>query len=464
MRAILVVTASWLMTLAATSLADEANHDILIQNVTTIDAISRKQANQSVLIRDGQISMVDNAGKISATASIIIEGTDKFLIPGLWDMHVHIIYEPRLTELMPRLFLDYGVTSVRDTGALLHEIQPEILRWRSMGALAPDIFFSGPLLDGSLVVYDGNGRTEIGTPNATVASADEQIAQLHHAGIDFIKIYELVSPEVFNSMIQTAHRLGLPIAAHVPLSMKADEAGPQVNSMEHLRNIEIACADNANQLHKDRKRALEFPGNSSGYELRSHLHNTQRTVALKTATTGSKHCQQVIRSLRDTIQVPTLRLNTISRFSPELRPDWNDQLKSLPKDVAAEWMEIARYFAAHPSELGNQMSDWSLALVEAMHRAGVPIGAGTDTPIGQAIPGYSLHTELERLVAAGLNPLEAMASATIAPASFFKLTDTIGQIQPGMEADLVLLHADPLVDIRNTRAIVTVISDGQIVR
>ena len=127
-------------------------------------------------------------------------------------------------------------------------------------------------------------------------------------------------------------------------------------------------------------------------------------------------------------------------------------------------MEIARYFAAHPSELGNQMSDWSLALVEAMHRAGVPIGAGTDTPIGQAIPGYSLHTELERLVAAGLNPLEAIASATIAPASFFKLTDTIGQIQPGMEADLVLLHADPLVDIRNTRAIVTVISDGQIVR
>ena len=166
--------------------------------------------------------MIDKAGKISAAASIIIEGTDKFLIPGLWDMHVHIIYEPRLTKLMPRLFLDYGVTSVRDTGALLHEIQPEILHWRSMGALAPDIFFSGPLLDGSLVVYDGNGRTEIGTPNATAASADEQITQLHHAGIDFIKIYELVSPEVFNSMIQTAHRLGLPIAAHVPLSMKAD--------------------------------------------------------------------------------------------------------------------------------------------------------------------------------------------------------------------------------------------------
>ena len=110
------------------------------------------------------------------------------------------------------------------------------------------------------------------------------------------------------------------------------------------------------------------------------------------------------------------------------------------------------------------MSDWSLALVREMQRRGVPIGAGTDTPIGQAIPGYSLHTELERLVDAGLTPQEALESATIQPAIFFREQGRRGEIQAGMEADLVLLRKNPLEDIRNTRSIAAVISNGQRVR
>ena len=465
MRTILLAAACWLLILYPDqALADSPLNDILIHNVTTIDGVAGRKSGQSVLVRDGQIHAVKNTEKDVEAAAVVIDGTGQYLIPGLWDMHVHIVYEPRLTDLMPELFLDYGVTSVRDTGALLHEIKPEISRWRSQGPLAPDIYFSGPLLDGRLVVYDGNGRTEIGTANASASIAKDQINQLYEAGIDFIKIYELVSPDVFNAMVATARQLDLPIAAHVPLSMKAGDAGPQVNSMEHLRNIEIACADNADQLHLERTSVLTEPGNRSGYELRSHLHSTQRPIALASAALESEQCQQVIRSLQDTIQVPTLRLNTISRFPPDQRPDWTDKLKTLPDAVVAEWLETARFFAARPSELSNRMSDWSLALVKAMQQADVPIGAGTDTPIGQAIPGYSLHTELERLVDAGLSPLQAITAATIKPAAFFKLERSLGQIQPGMEADLVLLDADPLLDIRNTRTIVAVISDGQRVR
>jgi len=110
------------------------------------------------------------------------------------------------------------------------------------------------------------------------------------------------------------------------------------------------------------------------------------------------------------------------------------------------------------------MSAWSLALVAAMQREGVPIGAGTDTPIGQAIPGYSLHTELERMVDAGLTPLQALHAATVTPAKFFNKDGEMGQIKRGMEADLVLLEKNPLQDIRHTRAITAVISDGLRVR
>ena len=469
--ALLVIAAS----MAGNSFAGPARYDLMIHNVTTIDPIAGQHDNQSVFIENNKIvDVIDSAEVLPSSvsgdlagnliAAKIIDGSGRFLIPGLWDMHVHIVYEPKLTEQMPALFLDYGITSVRDTGALLEKIAPEIDRWRELGSEAPDIFFSGPLLDGSLVVYNGEGRPEIGVANSTAAIAGAQIKKLKAAGVDFIKIYELVKPEVFQAMVDAATREQLPIAAHVPLSMRADTAGPLVDSMEHLRNIEIACADNADELHALRANTLNQPGSRSGHEVRSHLHSSQRPLALETANPRSDRCQRVIQTLTDTIQVPTLRLNTITRYSPTLRNDWLIHLERLPKGLAKGWREAADYWATRPSPLGYLMSDWSLELVAAMLQQGLPIGAGTDTPIAQAIPGYSLHTELERLVDAGLTPQQALLAATIRPAEFFKLSGSMGQIRAGMEADLVLLRKNPLVDIRHSRSIEAVISNGIRVR
>ena len=469
--ALLVIAAS----MAGNSVADPARYDLLIRNVTTIDPVAGQRDNQSVFVKDNKIVAVTNSLQISASsvsgdpagnliAANIIDGSGRFLIPGLWDMHVHIVYEPRLIEQMPALFLDYGITSVRDTGALLEKIAPEIDRWRELGSEAPDIFFSGPLLDGSLVVYDGEGRPEIGVANSTASIAEAQIKKLKAAGVDFIKIYELVKPDVFQAMVDAATREQLPIAAHIPLSMRADTAGPLVDSMEHLRNIEIACADNAEELHGLRTHTLDQPGTRSGHEVRSHLHSSQRPLALETADPKSDRCQRVIQTLTNTIQVPTLRLNTITRYSPTLRNDWLIHLERLPKGLAKDWLESADYWATRPSALGYLMSDWSLGLVAAMQQQDVPIGAGTDTPIAQAIPGYSLHTELERLVDAGLTTQQALFAATVRPAEFFKLSGSMGQISAGMEADLVLLRKNPLVDIRHSRSIAAVISNGIRVR
>ena len=438
--------------------------DLAITNVSVIDVVTGGVSKQSVLVNDGKIARVLDPSESVGQSLEVIEGTGQFLLPGLWDMHVHIVYEAQLIQQMPDLFLDYGVTSVRDTGALLANIQPELARWRALGAAAPDIFFSGPLLDGRLVVYDGNGRTEIGRSNASAQAARDQVADLVAAGVDFIKIYELVSPEVFAALVENAEAANIPIAAHVPLSMMAETAGPRVQSMEHLRNIEIACADDAESLFGAREAMIESPGDRSGYELRRDLHQSQRSVALSTADSESDRCQRVIESLKGTIQVPTLRLNTLPQYSPIRRPDWRDALSDVPEALANQWIETATFFAGQENSVSEQLSSWSIELVDAMQQAGVPIGAGTDTPIGQAIPGYSLHTELERLVDAGLSERQALFAATVVPAMFLKLEGVMGQVKPGMEADLIVLADNPLDDIKHTRTIQAVISDGVRVR
>ena len=457
-RCAAVAVACFLATACSTS-----QYDLAITNVSIVDAVNGERSNQTVVLDDGKIHSIAAAGN-TATAEEVIDGDGLYLMPGLWDMHVHIVYEDGLIDAMPDLFLDYGITSVRDTGALLDRITPQVERWRSLGAAAPDLYYSGPLLDGQLVVYDGDDRPAIGVSNPSVAAALERLTALQASGVSFIKIYELVSPEVFDALAAAARDAGLPIAAHVPLSMRAETAGPKVNSMEHLRNIELACTEDADALYASRQSVLADPGERSGYALRRDLHAVQRALAMRGADPDSARCQNVLRALSRTTQVPTLRLNTITTHSPTLRSDWIMNLERLPPDVAEQWLQTATYFAGQKSDLGDRLSSWSLALTSAMLKAGVPIGAGTDTPIGQAIPGYSLHTELERLVEAGLTPQQALFAATVVPPRFFGLEDRMGQIQPGMEADLVLLEANPLKDITNTRRIRAVISDGVKVR
>lgn len=459
MRIFVIVVSLFLLP----NLAMSEEYELAIRNVTVVDAASTPRPSATVYLAGDKIALIE-VGPSEHSATHSIDGTGKYLVPGLWDMHVHIVYEPELIEAMPRLFLDYGITSVRDTGALLEEIRPEVKRWEMMGVQAPELFFSGPLMDGELVVYNGEGRSEIGVSNPSVKQALNNFEELRAEGVHFIKIYELVSPEVFEALVDAASEAGLPIAAHVPLSMRADTAGPKVGSMEHLRNIEIACSAESASLHATRRKEIDEPGEKSGYELRRHLHQTQRTVALDTVNVDSEKCLAVLQTLKNTIQVPTIRLNTITKYSPLKRGDWQEHLNQIPEAVSEKWLSTARMYAGQGSGLGLAMSDWSMQLVAKMTNVGVPIGAGTDTPIGQAIPGYSLHTELERLVEAGLTPRQALAAATIRPAEFFSREDEMGLIEVGMEADLLLLQHNPLDDIRHTRSILRVISDGRIVR
>ena len=393
-------------------------------------------------------------------AAETIDGSGKYLIPGLWDMHVHLTYDEAFTDDMPRLFLAHGITSVRDTGGLIDKIIPVVEAMRAPDAIAPRVYFSGPLLDGRYVVYDGESRPEIGTQNASIEAARANIAALADAGV--VKVYEMVSAEVFSALVEAAAERNLPVAAHVPLSMVASQAGPRVDSMEHLRNVELDCASDSAELHEERLARLAAHDGGPGFELRSSLHSLQRLPAI--ANYDAARCAQTIDNLRSTIQVPTLRLNTFSLYPPYERADWDEVLAKLPEAADAEWREATAQWSteARPEPPDTTFAEWSLELVGRMHAAGVPVGAGTDTPIGRALPGDSLHTELERLVEAGLSPLEALESATVRPAEFLSLQNEMGTIDIGRRADFVLLDADPLDDIANTRRISSVVAAGRV--
>lgn len=442
--------------------------DLLVSNVTVIDSATGPQV-ANVLIDHGEIVDVipGEAADSPTTQPLIdrakrhIEGAGKYLIPGLWDFHVHFTYDERFSDSMGDLFLYHGITSVRDTGGLLEKLLPVVDDLRGNGRVSPDVWFSGPLLDGPSVVYDGDHRPGLGIANATPAEARRNIAEIHAAGASFLKIYEMVSPEIFAAIVEEASQRNLPIDAHVPLTMLAREVAPKVQSLEHLRNYELDCITDRETKRNERVSIMQNAGDTPGANLRSQLHGLQRMASIEAEDTNV--CAQSTEALTNTMSVPTLRLNTLRTMPPMQRADFEPALSLIPLDVREEWLMLIASLNNETQQPDTTMTDWSLRRTGELHRAGAPIAAGTDTPIGLSIPGYSLHTELQRLVAAGLSPQEALESATLRPAEFFSIEDKLGLIRPGYTADLILLSANPLENIGNTRAVELVLKGGKVV-
>ncbi|MEQ8953695.1 MAG: hydrolase, partial [Gammaproteobacteria bacterium] len=338
-----VLAAVLILLIAGCSPVDDS---VAIRNVTLIDALHGVRENQTVVFQGDEILAVHPADTADEAATVI-DGTGKFLIPGLWDFHVHLTYDPRLTEAMPELFLSWGITSVRDTGALLANILPVVERMRAEGAVAPRVFFAGPLLDGQFVVYNGDGRPEIGVQVASPEDARNMVRALYDAGVDFIKVYEMVTPEVFYALVEAAGALGLPIDSHVPLSMRASVAGPFVDSIEHLRNIEMDCVSDGVESLLIRRQALANRDNMPGAALRSSLHNLQRLSSV--AAYDQLRCDETIAAMADTTMVPTLRLNSFNLTPSYLNDDWEQALSRLPQDVRDELAEQGIDRAQSPS-------------------------------------------------------------------------------------------------------------------
>lgn len=445
--------------------SEETNkmHSLLFESVTVIDAISGERENFNVLVTGNKIIEVSDKPIKSPSNCTVVNGKGKFLIPGLWDAHVHVTFTPGLEQAMFPLFLGNGITSIRDTGGLIDEILP----WKEKSLKEPNssprLFIAGPLLDGQPNVYDGSpGRPEISVGLGSEEEAIAMVDSLAAAGVDLIKSYEMLSPELFRTILAAAEKHNLPVTGHVPLSVDVIEASDAgLRSMEHLRNLEMACSSDFDSLLQVRKQMLAKGKDDLGGTLRSEIHSAQRLHAFKTF--NDQRASKVLAALEKngTWQIPTTALTTggINRLYEN--EDWKKTFEFLPETIRAQWIETAKKSSEkQSSEISLAHGEWVLKMIKKMKASRIKVMAGTDTPIGFLTPGFSLHKELEMLVKGGMLPLEAIESATLLPAKYFKVQDSIGTIDKNMIADLVLLEANPLSDITNTRKISAVVRNG----
>ena len=381
---------------------------------------------------------------MSAPNARIIDGTGKYLIPGLWDMHVHTLmgdWMPGATEVTLPLFVANGVTGIRTMGDEL----PTILQWRDAIAqgklLGPRMVSSGPMLDGPKPNFPAS--VQIASPADAVHAVDSLKAQ----GVDFIKIQSLIPRDAYFAAASEARKQGIVFAGHVPDAVRASEAA-QVGqkSIEHYTGVFEGCSTIEDQL-------LVGP------------RGPRKSV--ETFDQARANGLIALFAKDQTWQVPTLVWE---------RGQWlidKTDLKHQPLDkyVPVYWKQttypkfvssILATLDTDPLFYRERYVQMEMEMTLAMHKAGVPLLAGTDTAAGvYVVPGFSLHEEMELFVQAGLTPMEALQTATSNPARFLGREATMGSVAPGKLADLVLLDADPTVDIHNARKIESVVLAGR---
>ena len=300
---------------------------LCIENISTIDPEIGLLENQTIIIKAGKIIQISPSQDLQLVKeNTIIDGTGKYMIPGLWDAHIHFSFIKEMAPNMLDLFLAYGITSVRDTGGDINFVNT----WKEISLAnptdAPRVMVAGPLLDGN--------------PN----------------------VYEVL---------------------------------------------------------------------------------------------------EVLKK-NDTWQIPTLTLNTAFARRPFAAKDWQKSFSYLPKNIKEQWLNyINNLVKSEVKPFDEKYAKWMFNMTKRVHNKGIKIMAGTDTPIFFLTPGLSLHEELAVLVEAGLSPLEALKSATTNPAAYFNLEKELGKIAINNWADLVILDANPLEDINNTKQINAVIKQGK---
>jgi imidazolonepropionase-like amidohydrolase len=416
---------------------------LVLTNVTVIDTIGgQARPEMTVVITGDRITALGKANEVRLPEGAqITDAGGRFLIPGLWDMHVHSGSYEEGKKSFP-LLVARGITGVRDLGG-----PPEdVLRLRRETGegkiLGPRMIVAGPLIQGPLpfqmpLLVSVHNKVE----------ASRTVVNLKEQGVDFIKVQDVLPRDLYFAVASEAKRQGLPFAGHVPPSISALEATKAgQRSIEHLggrfHGVLLGCSDREADLTKkiravvaDALKALneKIEPDDSGIFRADFTRPLLNSYSDRKAATLFSEFKK-----RQTWQTPTL-------LSQPIREALGGDRKDLSEDDI-------RY--------GKMLMRKQLEVVAAMKRAGVRLMAGTDLALG----GWNLHEELSLLVEGGLTPLEALQTATRNPAEFLGRLDSLGGIEEGKIADLVLLEANPLEDIRNTRKIYAVILGGKMVQ
>ena len=430
---------------------------LVFTHVTVVDTSSGiSRSDMTVQINGTRISAVEQSRDASIPRrATVIDGKGKFLIPGLWDMHVHTAD----AETFFPLFLANGVTGIRDMGMDLEKLKQWRREVEEGTRLGPRMVFSGPILDGPHTVVPDVARI-VDTPVDGRRAVDD----LKEQSVDFVKVYNFLPRNTYFAIADESEKVGLPFAGHVPLSISAVEASDAgQKSIEHLTGILLACSTREAALHREIWETIEL----SKYSplVVNRMLFSAPPVELADTYSAEKASQLFGRFVRNsTWQVPTLVVLRAIAYGNEQRFAARVKMEYMRADIKASWSQ-ARFGNRTPIEDRNvrQLFRMEQGVVGAMHRAGVKLLTGTDTPNPYVVPGFSLHEELVLLVEAGMTPMQALRTATYNPAQFLGLLDSLGAIKAGKEATLVLLDSDPIKDIHNVEKIDCIVLSGRLI-
>ena len=414
------------------------------------------QSDVTVIITGGRITQIGKSVSVRPpTNTVVVDATGKYLIPGLWDMHVHW-YDK---EYLP-LFLANGVTGIRLMlgTPMHHEWRREIEAGKLQG---PRLFIASPIVDGPKPVWPGSVSV------STAAEGRQAVLKVKQEGADFVKVYSVLPREAYFAIADEAKKQGISFAGHVPIGISVEEASAaDQTSIEHLSGILTACSSQEGSLLQSEQSI--FAGLLATNDLISALAQVRRQgrLALETYDQGKADKLFELLKANHTWQCPTLVVLRSIRHLEDAAITNDARLKYMPRGLKASWdpsvdFRFVRNRTPEDLALGQQAYEKELQLVGAMRRAGVEFLAGTDTLNPYCFPGFSLHDELGLLVQAGLTPMEALQAATRNAARFMGLEKELGTIEAGKLADLVLLDANPLEAIVNTRKIHGVVFNGR---
>ena len=408
---------------------------------------------QTVIVENGRIGAAGSDRRVPPGMRVI-EGRGRYLIPALWDMHTHVFAVSPLLDLP--LYIAYGVTNVRDMQGCPKPGDPFIAcaeekrRWTAEAVAGERV---GPRVVAS-TSWMANGPGMVARLNDVPPYFDtatpEQARQFvrHFAGkVEAIKVYDRIPRDAYLALADEARRLRMDVVGHRPLAVSAAEAAANQKSIEHarflvhesfpgaaaLRNTPIA------QWREDRQRMLD-----------EHDPRMAAAIFEELKRHGTWYVPTHLTRWSDAYgDDPSVREDPLLRYlHPLMKRQWLEDVDEL---IARDPSPVAR-------ETYRRFHRKALELTGAAHRAGVKVLAGTD----YIVAGADLHRELEHLNAAGLSPADVLRTATLSPAEYFGLEAQYGTVEAGKVADLVLLDANPLADVRNTQRIAAVIFQGRV--
>ena len=390
---------------------------------------------RTVVVTDGVIETISDFNATALTEdTVVVDGTDRFLIPGLAEMHGHVPgVDSAILDRVLALYVANGVTTVRGMlGQAPHlELRERIGRGEVLG---PRLVTSGPSFNGQSVRNPRQAR--------------QKVRDQHAAGYDFLKIHPGLTRAEFDAVAETANELGIPFAGHVP-----EDVG-----VERALEAGIATIDHLDGYLQALLRPNEDPsGGLGGFfgVFVADLADDAGIDALARMTADAGTWNVPTESLFEHVTSPRLPIEELAA-----RPE----MKYMPAATVAQWEQAKRDVLNDPSYVpatASRAIEIRQQLLRAFKEAGAGLLLGSDSPQIFNVPGFALHHELELLVEAGLDPLDALRSGTVNPARFFGVQDRRGQVREGFDADLVLLDADPIADISNTRRIHGVMLAGR---